>query len=79
MPESPRGWLTWAAYVLESQSRPFSAILERTPGTDPRLRDSRETALSVKMALERAAGNNGGMELLLSLYVDDFSWHSFTV
>ena len=78
MPETARGWLTWSLYVLESQARPFSTPLERTSGTDPRLRDSRETALSVVMILERITQGNGAAKLLAEYYGGDMSWWSFT-
>ncbi len=51
------------------------------PRTDPRLRSSRETALSVKILLERASAactrNGVGYELLIRFYVMDESWHFF--
>jgi hypothetical protein len=81
-PSTPRGWLRWAAYVVEAQGRPFSPRLDGIPRGDPRLRDSRETALSVKILLERASAactrNGVGYELLVRFYLGDASWHSFT-
>lgn len=76
-PSCPRSWLSWAAYVQESQSRPRPVLFEHQHG-DPRLSDSRETALSVMMMLERAANGNGGAALLFRSYVLDAPWHSFT-
>ncbi len=78
MPESPRGWLCWMAYVLESQARPFTPRYDGIPPADHRLRDSRETALSVKLMLERSANGNGGAHLLAAYYLDEMSWWSFT-
>ncbi len=73
MPGTPRGWLTWATYTLEAQGRPFSPRLEYTGRTDPRMRSSREEALSVKILAERASkacsGNGVGFELLMDFYV----------
>ena len=78
MPHSPRSWVRWAAYVLESQGRPFSPRYDGIPRTDPRMRDSKETALSVKMILERVTNGNGAGRLVVAYYVDEVSWHSFT-
>jgi hypothetical protein len=82
VPSSPRGWLAWSAYVLEAQARPFSPRYEWIPGTDPRMRDSRETALSVKILLEKSSAectrNGVGVELLMDFYVREASWYSFT-
>jgi len=78
MPQSPKGWLTWAAYVLESQARPFSPRYDHIPRTVPRMRDSRETALSVKMILEKVCNGNGAGRLLVDFFVDEMSWWSFT-
>jgi hypothetical protein len=79
---SPRAWLRWAARVLEAQSSPFSPRFDHVPRGDFRLRDSRETALDVKMMLERASAsctrNSVGYELLLDYYVRGASWHSFS-
>lgn len=79
-PSSPRAWLLWAARVLEAHARPFSPRLDHTPRGDFRLRDSRETALSVKLILERAGkGDRGrGARLLVAHYVGEMSWHSFS-
>jgi hypothetical protein len=80
-PSSPRGWLQWSIYVLESQARPFSPSYEYTGRTDPRMRDSRESALSVKILAERASkdcsSNGDGYELLMDFYVREASWWSF--
>jgi hypothetical protein len=69
-------------YVLEAQGRPFSPSYEYTGRTDPRMRDSRESALSVKILAERASkkcsGNGDGYELLMDFYVREASWWSFT-
>jgi len=76
-PTCPRGLLNWAVYVRSSQSRPRPVLFEHIR-SDPRLSDSRETAISVLTMLEKAANGNGGAELLLEAYVEDFSWYSFT-
>jgi len=78
MPESAKGWLMWAAYVLESQSRPFSPRYDGIPRTDPRLRSSREMALSVKMLLEKVTDGNGAGKLLVDYYLGEMSFYSFT-
>ena len=82
MPSTLRGWLQWSYYVLESQARPFSPRYEFLPPQDFRTKDSRETALSVKIMLERASAectrNGVGVELLLDLYVREASWYSFS-
>ena len=74
-PSCPRSWLTWGAYVFSSQARPRPVLFEHHR-SDPRLSDSRETAISVMTMLERAGGN-GGAELLFRSYVLDAPWHSF--
>jgi len=52
------------------------------PPQDFRTRDSRESALSVKIIAERASkecSSNGlGYELLMDFYVREASWWSFT-
>ena len=78
MPSSPSGWLRWSCYVLEAQGRPFSPRFDHIPRTDPRLRDSKETALSVKLILERITNGNGAGKLLVDYYVHEASWWSFT-
>ena len=74
--------MKWATYTLEAQSRPFSPRYEFIPPQDFRTRDSRESALSVKIALERASAactkNGVGIELLMDLHVREASWYSFT-
>jgi hypothetical protein len=69
-------------YVLDAQGRPFSPSYEYTGYSDPRMRDSRESALSVKILAERASkdcsGNGDGYELLMDFYVREASWWSFT-
>ena len=81
-PSSPRAWLRWAARVLEAQASPFSPRLDHVPRGDFRLRNSGETALDVKIMLERASAkcsrNGVGYELLVDYYVREASWHSFT-
>ena len=78
MPSSPGSWLRWSTYVLEAQGRPFSPRYDFIPRTDPRMRDSRETALSIKLILERISGGNGAGKLLMAYYCDEASWFSFT-
>ena len=81
-PSSPRGWLRWAARTLEAQASPFSPRFDRAPRGDFRLRDSRETALSVKILLERASAkctsNGVGFDLLRRFYVEEAGWGAFT-
>ena len=81
-PSSPRAWLRWAARVLEAQASPFSPRLDHVPRGDFRLRDSRETALSVKILAERASAsctkNGVGYELLMDFFVREASWNSFS-
>ncbi len=80
-PSTARGWLSWAVYTLEAQARPFSLRYDSIR-TDPRLRDSRETALSVKIFAERASkectSNGVGYALLLRFYLGEASWWSFS-
>jgi len=82
MPSSPRGWLAWSCYVREAQGRPFSAVLEYGGRTDPRTRDSKESAISVLMLAEKAShetcGNGVGFKLLLEHYAGEVSWWSFS-
>ena len=78
MPQSPKGWLQWSYYVLESQSRPFSPRYDHIPRTDPRLRNSREAALSVKMLLEKVCNGNGAGKLLVDYFVEEMSWWTFS-
>ena len=82
MPSSPRGFLSWAIYTLDAQGRPFSPSYEYTGQTDPRMRYSREDALTIKIAAERAShkisGNGIGYALLLRFYVAESSWFSFS-
>lgn len=79
---SPRAWLRWAARVLEAQSSPFSPRFDHVPRGDFRLRDSRETALDVKILLERASAsctrNGVGCKLLVRYYVVEAPWRSFS-
>ena len=79
-PSSPRGWIRYAFYVLESQASPFSKRFDDAPRGDPRLRDSRETAISVKMMLERSQnGSRGrGPKLLVRFYLGQEPWEVFT-
>ncbi len=42
------------------------------------MNDRRETAISVKMALDRATNGNGAGKLLIDYYVNEMSWYSFT-
>jgi hypothetical protein len=69
-------------YVLDAQGRPFSPSYEYLGRTDPRMRDSRESALSVKILAERASkkcsGNGFGYELMEDFYLREASWWSFT-
>jgi hypothetical protein len=50
--------------------------------TDPRMRYSREEAISVKILAERAShkvcGNGVGLKLLTDFYVGEASWWSFS-
>jgi len=39
--------------------------------------DRRETAISVKMALDRATDGNGAGKLLADFYVREVSWYAF--
>jgi hypothetical protein len=68
--------------VLEVQSRPFSPRFDRIPRGDFRLGGSRETALDVKILLERGSASctryGVGYELLLVYYVREAPWSSFS-
>ena len=79
---SPRAWLRWAARVLEAQASCFSPRLDHAPRGDFRLRDSRETALDVKILLERASAsctrNGVGCKLMVRYYVAEAPWGSFS-
>jgi len=78
MPSSPRGWLCWAVSVSDRYGRPHSPQYEYQGYSDRRVNDRRETAISVKMALDRATDGNGAGNLLLDLYVREVSWYAFT-
>jgi len=82
MPETARGWLCWAVSVSDRYTRPHSPKYEYDGFTDRRMSDRRETAISVKMLAEKASakcsGNGVGYELMMSYYVGEASWHSFT-
>ncbi len=82
MRSSARSWLRWAAGVLEAQASPFSPRLDHVPRGDFRLRNSRETALDVKIMLERASAkcsrNGVGYRLLVRYYVGEAAWASFS-
>ena len=80
MPSSPRGWVRYAFRILEAQSAPHSPRFDHSTRTDPRMRDSRETAISVKTMLERSQnGSRGrGPKLLVRLYLGSEPWEVFT-
>lgn len=82
MPSTPRGWLNWSESVLERYGRPHGARYEYDGYTDRRLSDRRETALSVRIILERASKettrNGVGVELLRRFYIGEASWWTFT-
>lgn len=78
MPSSPRGWLSWAASVVDSYHRPFGARYSDIPRRDFRLNNRRETAISIIRLCEKSANGNGGAGLLYSFYVEDVSWQAFT-
>ncbi len=77
MPRSASGWLRWAAYILEAQASPHCSRHDWSPRSDFRMRDSRETALSIKRALERVDDGGGAAGLLFRFYVEEASWWSF--
>jgi len=77
-PSSPRGWLCWAVSVSERYQSPHSPRYEYTGYGDRRVSDRRETAISVKMALDRATDGNGAGKLLMQFYVEEASWYSFS-
>ena len=80
MPSSPGSWVRYAVRVLDSQSAPHSPRLDHVPRGDYRLRDSKETALSIKILLERSANGCGGRgpRLLVRLYLGSEPWEVFT-
>ena len=80
MPSSPGGWIRWAQYTLESQSRPFSPRLDHVPRGDFRIRDSKETAIDVEMMLRRSANGCGGRgpKLVADFYINELSWTLLT-
>jgi len=78
VPESPRGWLSWAASVCDSYHRPHITRYERLPRIDWRTSNRREAAISIIRLLEKSANGNGGASLVFDHYVQDQSWHSFT-
>ena len=82
MRDSPRAWLRWAARVLERQASPSSPRYEFAQRGDFRIRDSRETALDVKIMAERASAkccrNGVGYMLLIRYYVGEAAWASFS-
>lgn len=78
MPSTPRGWLCWAVSVSDRYGRPHSPRYEYTGIHDHRLSNRRETAISVKMALDRATDGNGAGKLLIDFYVNECSWYSFS-
>jgi len=64
---------------VPAQKRPFSPRYDGIPRTDPRCRDSRETALSIRILFERAAaGGNGAGKLVIDFLLEEQSWYSFT-
>ncbi|MHB1025780.1 MAG: hypothetical protein ACYC24_08760 [Desulfobacteria bacterium] len=78
MPSSPRGWLCWAVSVSDRYGRPHSPRYEYDGIPDHRMSDRRETAISVKMALDRATDGNGTGKLLLDFYVREIPWFVFS-
>ncbi len=80
MPSSPRGWTRWAFRILEAQAVPRGVKFGGAPGGDRRMTDSRETALSVKMLLEKSRNGYGGrgVRLLVRLYLGEEPWECFT-
>lgn len=77
-PSTPRGWLCWAVSVSDRYGRPHSPRYQYEGIPDHRMNDRRETAISVKMALDRATDGNGAGKLLMQFYVEEASWWSFT-
>lgn len=79
-PTSPASWVRYAVRVLESQAAAHSPRLDYVPRGDYRLRDSKETALSIKIMLERSANGCGGLgpRLLVRLYLGREPWEVFT-
>ena len=80
MPSSPRGWVRYAFRVLEAQSAPHLPRLDHAPRSDSRFRDSKETAISVKMMLEKSQNGWRGCvpKLLVRLYLGSELWDIFT-
>jgi hypothetical protein len=64
--------------VSERYGRPHSPRYEYTGIPDHRLSDRRETAISMKMALDRATDGNGAGKLLLDFYVNEIPWFVFS-
>ncbi len=75
MPSSPRGWLNYASAILAAQSRTHSVRFDGIR-SDFRTADSRETALSIKLILEKTC--NGTSDLLIRHYILEESFWSFT-
>jgi hypothetical protein len=78
MPSSPRGWVSWASFVLTCRSSPGRVRYDNVPRPDPRMNDSRETAISVLRLLEQSSNGAGGAGLTFDFYTGEMSWHSFT-
>jgi hypothetical protein len=74
-PSSPSGWLRYASAILAAQSRTHSVRYDGVC-SDFRTADSRETALSIKLILEKSC--NGTAELLVRHYVLEESFWSMT-
>lgn len=75
MPSSPSGWLNYASAILAAQSTTHSVRFDGVR-SDFRTADSRETALSIKMILEKSC--NGTAALLVRHYVAGESFWSMT-
>jgi hypothetical protein len=75
MPSSPSGWLRYASAILAAQSRTHSVRYDGVR-SDFRTADSRETALSIKLILEKTC--NGTAELLVRHYILEESFWSMT-
>jgi len=82
MPSSARGWFCWATLALQQCAQPQRPRLEYDGIPDWWRSDRRETALSVKMAAERASveasGDGVGYELLARYFIDEVPWCCFT-